>query len=129
MAVDYEQAVQALKRRIGDQWSGAEPDGRDEFVDALREELGYAHDDARQVVDAMIQAGTLRYHRADPADEPHVAVPVAPVQNAGAPSGASGTGSNTILPPAALIGNHGYWQIGDGLSGDDGGRKGQVVPS
>ncbi len=129
MAVDYEQAVQALQRRIGDQWSGAEQDGRDEFADALREELGYAHDDARQVVDAMIQAGTLRYHHADPTEEPQVAVPVTPVLSGGVPSGTGGTGSNTILPPAALIGRNGYWQIGDGLSGDDGGRKGQVVPS
>ncbi|GAB4213655.1 MAG: hypothetical protein OHK0022_51080 [Roseiflexaceae bacterium] len=129
MAVDYEQAVQALKRRIGDQWSGAELDGRDEFVTALREELGYAHDDAHQAVDAMIQAGTLRYRHADPAGEVEVALPVAPVATGGSPSGANGTGSNTILPPAALVGSGGYWQIGDGQSGEGSGRKGQVQPS
>lgn len=130
MAVDYEQAVQALRRRIGVRWDGAEAAGRDELADALAEELGCTRGEAGAAVDAMIQAGTLRYHHDHP-DEADVALPVAPVAVGGAPSGANGTAGNTLVPPAALVARGGHWQIGSGTEGGalpSEGRKGQVEP-
>ena len=132
MAVDYEQAVQALKRRIGARWDGAETDGHDELADALEQELGCSRGEANDAIDAMIQAGTLRYRHDDEGDVPDMPLPVVPLQNGGLPSGANGTGGNAILPPAALVARRGHWQIG---AGGEGGaapseaRKGQVEPS
>jgi hypothetical protein len=131
MAVDYEQAVQALKRRIGARWDGAEADGRGELADALEQELGCSRGEAGEAIDAMIAAGTLRYRHDDDGEVPDAPLPVVPLQNGGLPSGANGTAGNAILPPAALVARPGYWQIGDGGQGGAApseARKGQVEP-
>ena len=129
----YEDAVEVLKRRFGGRWEGAELDGRDDLADALEQELGYSHADARDAIDAMIRSGQLRYHRAagDLADGEGVA-PVVPVPTgAGEYSGigAGGLGGAPVVPGVAF--GAGYWQIGrdPGASGGASGRAGQVDPT
>jgi hypothetical protein len=91
--VNYQQAVQVLLDRIGMRWDGAEAGGRNEMARVLMSELGCDTRQANEMLDAMIQAGTLRYHCpsiGDPyriADEP-----------AGAGPNTAGASSPSISP-------------------------------
>ncbi len=127
MAVDYQDAVQALKDSLGTRWDGAEDEGRSELARTVQERLGCSASEARDAVDAMIASGTLRYQRdgsaeraagdADGIDTPPIAA--TPV--------ASGLG-NTPIPAVNLT--SGYWHIGgDSGSSEASGRKGQVDPT
>jgi hypothetical protein len=133
----YQDAVQVLKDRLGARWEGVESEGRDEMVSILKHELGYDNRAANDVIDAMIESGTLRYHRnvaRTGEDIPPVArtgedvdiPPVVPVAG-GVPSGGTGIGS---VPLAGAIIAPGHWQIGPGEGGENDvlGRKGQVTP-
>ena len=115
----YEDAVEVLKRRFGGTWEGLEADGRDNMIGALRDELGYSHDTARDAIDQMIRAGQIRYERGpvdrdtdiprdrDTADVVGGALP-APVATAG--MGTGGSGNMPAPPLAALV--PGRWVIG-----------------
>jgi hypothetical protein len=120
----FQDAVQVLKEQLGGRWEGVETEGRDEMVRILKDRLGYDNRAANDAIDAMIQSGTLRYHRnvertAEGKDIP----PVAPVAG-GVPSGGGGLGA---VPLAGVVAVPGHWEIGPGES-DELGRKGQVVP-
>jgi hypothetical protein len=124
----FQEAAQALKARLGGRWEGGEPSGRSEMRDILKDQLGYSASDADTVLDAMIAAGTLRYHRAvgrDGAPEP-VPMPLGPTGE-GTASGVPAAGGLGGLPlvPAALTGG-GYWEIADGSDDAPPGRGGQV---
>ena len=143
----YQDAVQVLKDRIGGRWEGVEAEGRDEMVSILKEQLGYDSRAANDAIDAMIESGTLRYHRnADPvnvdrgdvdrSDDADVVPPILPVAagTAGAGSSASGGtpgGGLAAVPRAAGAISGGYWQIGSTVTEvtDVIGRKGQVEPT
>jgi hypothetical protein len=133
----YQDAVQVLKDRLGSQWEGIETDGRDEMVSILKHQLGYDSRRANDTIDAMIESGTLRYHRNTErtgdaertGDVERIGddiPPVAPVA-AGVPSGGGGIGA---VPLAGAIIAPGHWQIGSGEEGesDAPGRAGQVTP-
>jgi hypothetical protein len=133
----YQDAVQVLKDRLGRQWEGIETDGRDEMVSILKGQLGYDNRTANDTIDAMIESGTLRYHRnSERAGEAERTgdverigddlPPVAPVA-AGVPSGGGGLGA---APLAGAIIAPGHWQIGSGEEGENDapGRAGQVTP-
>jgi hypothetical protein len=145
----YQDAVQVLKDRMGGRWEGVEAEGRDEMVSILKEQLGYDSRAANDAIDAMIESGTLRYHRTadpgvvdrgdvdrgdvDPVDE--VVPPVVPavVGTAGAASGATGgtpAGGLGAVPLATGAISGGYWQIGSTVTEVTGvvGRAGQVEP-
>jgi hypothetical protein len=112
----YQDAVQVLKDRLGSRWEGVETEGRDEMVAILKDQLGYDSRAANDAIDAMIQSGTLRYHRA--IDSTGAAVPpVAPL-----------AGGVAVPLAAGVIATGGYWQIGSGES-DMPSRAGQVMPS
>src|SRR5262245_51930151 len=110
----YQDAVQELRDRLGATWEGAEVDGRDEMVRILEEDLGYSHREANQTIDAMVEAGTLRYHSDGPASDV-VAPPLA-----------VGTAGSTPPPTAAVL-PVGHWQIAGGVV-ESSSRKGQVTP-
>jgi hypothetical protein len=127
----YQDAVQLLRDQLGNRWEGAEADGRDEMVAILKKQLGYDSRAANDTIDAMIESGTLRYHRAVTGTderavgrEDEAVPPVVPVV-AGVPSGGTGMGG---VPLAAGVLTAGYWQIGPAES-DTPGRAGQVIPS
>jgi hypothetical protein len=130
----YQDAVQVLKDRLGSRWEGVETEGRDEMVSILKDQLGYDSGRANDAIDAMIESGTLRYHRntarvdndVERADAVDPVVPVAPIA-AGVPSGGGGIGA---APLAGAVAFAGHWQIGSGEEGeaDPPGRKGQVTP-
>ena len=127
--IDYEQAVQTLRSRLGARYEGVELDGRDEMGNVLQRELGYSAHEADEAIEAMISAGTLRYRRseAEPDDSSVAAAPaIGAIPSAGvAGTGATSAGSAPIIP--VPIGG-GYWQIGAGDE-EEGGRKGQVSPT
>jgi hypothetical protein len=112
----YQDAVQALQQRMSGRWDGLEIDGHDEMVRILKEDLGYDTGRANDVIDAMIETGTLRYHGATAAP---VALPTTPVGTGG---------SQGSIAPLPVVPNAGYWQIGES-SGESMGRKGQVDPT
>jgi hypothetical protein len=127
----YQDAVQILKDRLGARWEGIETEGRDEMVAILKDQLGYDSRTANDVIDEMIQSGTLRYHRntertADAERTVDDIPPVAPLAG-GVPTGSGGLGG---APLAGVIAIPGHWQIGPGEGGEDDalGRKGQVTP-
>ena len=60
----YQDAVQVLRQRMSGRWEGLEANGRDEMVRILKEDLGYDSARANDVIDAMIESGTLRYYSA-----------------------------------------------------------------
>src|SRR5690349_180473 len=60
----YQDAVQVLMDRMGGRWEGVEAEGRGEMVSILKEQLGYDSKAANDAIDAMIESGTLHYHRA-----------------------------------------------------------------
>jgi hypothetical protein len=133
----YQDAVQVLKDRMGGRWEGVETEGRDEMVSILKEQLGYDSGEANDAIDAMIESGTLHYHRTadpgvvdrgdvdrgdvDPVDE--VVPPVVPA----AVGTAGGLGA---VPLATGVISGGYWQIGPTVTEVTGvvGRAGQVEP-
>jgi hypothetical protein len=121
----YQDAVQVLKDRLGGQWEGVETEGREEMVTTLKDQLGFDSRTANDMIDEMIQSGTLRYHRNIERVDEEIP-PVAPVA-AGVPSGGGGIGA---VPLAGVIANPGHWQIGSGEGGDSDapGRAGQVTP-
>src|SRR5262245_10069101 len=118
----YQDAVQILKDRMGGRWEGIEAEGRDEMVSILKQQLGYDDRAANDAIDAMIESGTLRYHRA--VDRDDVVPPVVP-----AAVGTAGGGPAAVpLATGAIAG--GYWEIGPSVSEVSGvvGRAGQVEP-
>jgi len=128
----FQDAVQVLKDHLGSRWEGVELDGRDEMVSVLKDKLGYDSRAASDAIDAMIESGTLRYHRAVERDD-DVVPPVLPVAagTAGGASTASGGTPGGGLAAVPLVSGEitgGYWQIGSGDS-DAPGRAGQVTPS
>jgi hypothetical protein len=134
----FQDAVQVLKDRLGSRWEGVELDGRDEMVSILKDKLGYDKRAANDAIDAMIESGTLRYHRGierggvERGDDADVVPPVLPVAagTAGAGSTASGGTAGGGLAAVPLVSGEilgGYWQIGPGDS-DVPGRAGQVTP-
>ena len=125
----YQDAVQVLKDRLGSQWEGVETEGRDEMESILRDQLGYDRRTAKDAIEAMIQSGTLRYHRnAERTGEGVTPVaPAAPVAG-GVASGGGGVGGVPLA--AGVVGVAGHWQIGSGEGGENDapGRAGQVTP-
>jgi hypothetical protein len=121
----YQDAVQVLKDRLGGRWEGVETEGRDEMVSILKDQLGYDSRTANDTIDAMIQSGTLRYHRNVERTGADVA-PVAPVGG----GVVSGGGIGNVPLAAGVVASAGYWQIGAGEGGesDAPGRAGQVTP-
>src|SRR5512138_156324 len=97
----YQDAVQVLKDRMGGRWEGVEAEGRDEMVSILKEQLGYDSRAANDAIDAMIESGTLRYHRAVDRDD-DVVPPVVP-----AAPGTAGGAAAVPLATGAIAG--GYW--------------------
>jgi hypothetical protein len=124
----YQDAVQALKNRIGDRWDGLEADGRDEMVRVLKQELGYDDRKANDAIDAMIKTGALRYHAAGATATEVGAVVPAPVGTGTIGTGVPAAGGTAGLPLAPGASPIGYWQIGPGVV-EAPGRKGQVMPS
>ena len=112
----FQDAVQLLKERMTGRWDGMETDGRAEMVDILKDGLGYDSTKANDLIDAMIESGTLRYHGAT---AEAAALPVPPIGTGGSEAGAV---------PLPIAPGAGYWQIGDG-AGESIGRKGQVDPT
>ena len=127
----YQDAVQALKDRLGGRWEGAELVGRDEMVRILKDRLGYDHRAANDAIDAMVAAGTLRYHRAREvgAAPDVIPAPLAP-PGEGITTGVPASGGLVGAPIApGAIPAIGYWQIGEDQGEAPLGRGGQVDPT
>lgn len=136
---NYQDAVQALKARIGGRWEGNEADGRGEMVDILRNDLGFSSAEANDAIDAMVASNQLRYHTttdtnaqmvgAPPGEPGSVPPPLTP-PGEGMVTGIPATGGLGGMPLApGMIPAAGYWEVGD--SSDDEaapGRAGQVTP-
>jgi hypothetical protein len=122
----YQDAVQALKDRLGGRWEGAELAGRDEMVKILKDRLGFDTRAADDAIDAMIAAGTLRYHRAREVGGAPEAIPAPLTPGAGVP--VSGGLAGAPLAPG-VIPAIGYWQIGEDQDEAPPGRRGQVTPT
>jgi hypothetical protein len=116
----YQDAVQILRDRMGLRWEGNESDGRAEMMRYLKQHGPYSDGEAEQLVDAMVEAGELRYQRAS-------AAPPAETAIAAAAPAANGTGSAGTGLPAAVPAM-GYWQIGSEEEFVEPGRRGQVKP-
>jgi hypothetical protein len=52
-----------LQQHLGPQWPGAEADGRTAMAKLLKTVRGYDNTQAEAVIDALMVAGTLCYHR------------------------------------------------------------------
>lgn len=116
--IGYQEAMQLLIDHLGRQWNGLEGDGRDEMERILHDEAGYDRRHAREMIDAMVRAGTLRYHTSAEAS----GAPVVPIA-----TGTGGAATAGVGPGAARM-RGGFWQIGHAT--DEGsGRAGQVQPS
>jgi hypothetical protein len=131
----YEDAVQVLKRRFGGSWEALEADGRDDMIAALKDELGYDGDAARDSIEAMIRSGEIRYERGatnrDMSGEPSTTTPDVPAPVIAAPVGMGTGGSGNLpAPPLAAV-VPGRWVIGrdEGASDAPPGRAGQVDPT
>lgn len=120
----YEDAVQALQRRLGGRWEGLEADGRGEMAAILKRELGYDDDAARSAIEAMIASGRLRYHAGGPAGDSTEAFADKPAPIATSPN-ATGTPG---LPGAGFEPRRGHWEITSGSDSGWEGRAGQVQP-
>ena len=133
-----EDAVRVLRDSVGGRWDGTEMDGRDAMVDALKSKLDYSSGQANDVIDALIGAGTLRYHRTaldndvvDPSEGVAETGALAGAALAGAgiggATGASQGGAAMAAPlaVAALTGS-GFWQVG--TDSGDGGSMGEKAP-
>jgi hypothetical protein len=124
----FQEAVQVLKARMGGRWESAELTGREEMRDILKDQLGYSSGEADDAIDAMIAAGTLRYHRAVGADGTPgpVPMPIGPTGEgtaAGVPA-AGGVGGLPLMP--GMLSGAGYWEISDTDEQAPPGRGGQV---
>lgn len=124
-----QQIVEALRSRLGVRWEGPEADGRDEMIKVLQDELGYDKEQANAAIAALIESGTLRYHRpaATDADRAGMPIPAAPLGTGGPGATPSGTVGVPVVP--AAVGALGYWQIGGEETSGLSGRKGQVDPT
>jgi hypothetical protein len=129
----YQDAVQALRRRIGDRLEGSETDGRDKMTAILKEECGFDNSVARNALDAMIQSGQVTYRHGGTATGADVPIVPAPPLSTGAvapvASDTTGTAGTAQQPGPAV--SSGYWQIGreHGETGSAPGRAGQVDPT
>ena len=123
----YQDAVQALKEQLGGQWNGEELNGRGEMVDILKDRLGYDSRAANDAIDAMIAAGTLRYHQAREVGANEVVpAPLTP-PGEGMVSGIPAAGGLSGMPVApGTTSALGYWQIGEDQDEPPPGRGGQV---
>ena len=119
----YQEAAQLLIDNFGRQWYGLEADGRAEMERLLRDEFGYDGTQASETIDAMIRAGTLRYHTSAETG----GMPVIPTA-AGAAIGSVNAKVSGAAPgePDTTMG---YWQIGHETGGEEPGRAGQVQVS
>lgn len=125
--VSYQEAVQTLKQRLNGRLERTEIDGRAEMARILCDELGYDRQQADEMLDALIQSGDLRYHRAVGGEQG--SPPMLPVA---ASTMASGTPTTLAGAPAmaGMAVGLGYWEIGQGtVSGGAPGRAGQVDPT
>jgi hypothetical protein len=125
MERSYEDAVQALRNRLGGRWEGLETDGRDEMVRVLRRELDFDERQSNDAIDAMIASGQIRYQRLREGRHEVVPPPLTPPGEGmatGVPA-AGGLGGMPLAP--GEVAAAGYWQIG---RDDDAptGRAGQV---
>ena len=134
-AKNYQDAVQALKARVGGRWEGNEADGRGEMVDILRNELGFSTAEANDAIDAMVTSNQLRYHATADANgrgvgEPEAVPPPLTPPGEGMVTGVPATGGLAGMPLApGMVPAAGYWEIGDGSDAEAGpGRAGQVTP-
>lgn len=131
----YEQAVQVLKERLGDQWEASEADGRAGLARELREGLGIPQGVADDLVDALVESGQLRYVREQAIGGGMGAViPGAPAAGMGGSPTGSGTGGTPGVPAVPVALAPGYWQIGSGSGSERGAgtriaREGQVDPT
>jgi len=126
-AHSFQDVVQVLRARLGSRWVGREGEGRSVMVKILKDELGY-DSSAGAEIDALVQAGTLRYHRPSAGQQGQVSSSSAgeeQVPITGLPTG-GGTLAGAPLPSGDLA-NTGYWQIGPDED-DTPGRAGQVNP-
>ena len=124
---NYQEAVQVLQSRMGGRWEVAQLEGRDEMVHILEDELGYDRKRANDTIDAMIETGTLRYHRIGADDDNAIAVPAVPTGTGGSSTGIGGAG--LVGGPGVPLGAPaGYWQIG-GSEGESSNRAGQIDPT
>jgi hypothetical protein len=124
-----QQIVEVLRSRLGARWEGSEADGRDEMSKALQDELGYDKAQANAAIAALIESGTLRYHRPAAADTDTgvMPLPAAPLGTGGPAAVPSGTAGAPVMPVAPVA--PGYWQIGGEEASGMSGRKGQVDPT
>lgn len=122
--IDYQEAVQVLRRHVGVQYGGTESDGRNVMADVLQRELGYSSTQANDAIDAMLRASVLRYHPPGENDRDAPASPVA--RDAGTTPFA--VGSTGEYNPGPVVVGSGYWQIGTDDE-DAPGRAGQVTPA
>lgn len=137
---NYQDAVQALKARIGGRWEGNQADGRGEMVDILRKDLGFSAAEANDAIDAMIASNQLRYHATADANgrevgapetgEPAAVPPPLTPPGEGMVTGVPATGGLAGMPLApGMLPAAGYWQVGDSASDESApGRAGQVTP-
>ena len=130
----YEQAIQALKDRIGSRWEGGDTEGRDEIARALQDDLGISRGDADTLIDELIESGQLSYHREGAIGGGFGGViPGAPAAGMGGASMGSGTGGTPGAPAVPAVMGAGHWQIGASESerGADTriAREGQVDPT
>jgi hypothetical protein len=120
----YQDAVQVLQQHLAGRWEGAEADGRAEMENILKRDLNYDSAQARDAIDALIAAGSLRYVTDSAAE---VAVGDAPTIPApAAPMGTGGSGG-IVAEPTAL--SAGYWEVTGGGVVESEARKGQVEPT
>jgi hypothetical protein len=92
--------------------------------DVLKRELNYSSAEARDAIDALVAAGSLRYVTDSAAE---VAVGDAPEMPA--PAGPMGTGGSGGIVAEPLSLAPGYWEITGGGVVESDARKGQVEPT
>ena len=132
---NYQDAVQALKARIGGRWEGNQADGRGEMVEILRADLGFSAAEANDAIDAMVASNQLRYHATTDANgreagEPVAVPPPLTPPGEGMVTGVPATGGLAGMPLApGMLPAAGYWQVGDSADAESApGRAGQVTP-
>ncbi|HEU5089547.1 MAG TPA: hypothetical protein VFT99_18955 [Roseiflexaceae bacterium] len=139
--MSYQEVVAAIRKDIGTRWFGPKQAGREELRNALRDNLGLDEVRADEILQAMIEDGTLHYVQdrlavgehapAETRDAPIDDVVAAPVLPGGV-VGTFPTGTTTpVVPAVAYEGTYdGYWELRTGdEDADTFGRKGQVQPS
>lgn len=128
-----ERAIRALQTELGGYWQGMEDVGRREMVAILRDTLGYDAARAKDVIDALIASGQVRYYGpGESTDE--AALRHAAIGRSGPASTEYGQGevAGTPLVRGPQLGS-GYWRIGREGAAEPGaqdasGRMGQVEP-